>query len=128
MIDKVAGHDLAHLDQLRRTITAVRPDSATTVGDLHHPWARSRSAVLRLGAVSLFTAQSACSHIRCLSASSRRHRRDQCNDVGFDRAVVQVRVALNQQLHRLDPPRWRPLPVGRAALLVAPGGCSHRFW
>jgi hypothetical protein len=32
MIDKVAGHDLAHLDQLRRTITAVRPDSATTVG------------------------------------------------------------------------------------------------
>jgi uncharacterized damage-inducible protein DinB len=29
MIDKVAGHDLAHLDQLRRTIAAVRARSAT---------------------------------------------------------------------------------------------------
>jgi hypothetical protein len=29
MIDKVAGHDLAHLDQLRRTIAAVRSGSTT---------------------------------------------------------------------------------------------------
>jgi hypothetical protein len=29
MIDKVAGHDLAYLDQLRRTIAAVRSDTAT---------------------------------------------------------------------------------------------------
>jgi hypothetical protein len=29
MIDKVAGHDLAHLDQLRRTIAAVPPGSTS---------------------------------------------------------------------------------------------------
>ncbi len=29
MIDKVAGHDLAHLDQLRRTIAAVQPGSTS---------------------------------------------------------------------------------------------------
>jgi DinB superfamily len=29
MIDKVAGHDLAHLDQLRRTIAAVRPGTTS---------------------------------------------------------------------------------------------------
>jgi hypothetical protein len=29
MIDKVAGHDLAHLDQLRRTIAAARSGRTT---------------------------------------------------------------------------------------------------
>jgi hypothetical protein len=31
MIDKVAGHDLAHLDQLRRTIAAVRPGTTSPI-------------------------------------------------------------------------------------------------
>jgi hypothetical protein len=31
MIDKVAGHDLAHLDQLRRTIAAVQPGRTSPI-------------------------------------------------------------------------------------------------